>query len=209
LCPQGVKSIPVTCQLRAAVLICAVLMSGCAGKYLSSRPLDLTGVSIPESSPTRHVVVVSVDGLRPDAIDTFGASTLQRLMREGAYTLSARTILPSKTLPSHTSMLTGQMPATHGVTWNTVTTARADVVDVPTVFSVARARGYRTAAFFSKPKFQPLQRPGTLDYTQAPGGWWGGWATPRTIGDVERYLVDARPNLLFVHLLDPDRAGHD
>jgi arylsulfatase A-like enzyme len=77
------------------------------------------------------------------------------------------------------------------------------------VFSVARARGYRTAAFFSKPKFQPLQRPGTLDYTQAPGGWWGGWATPRTIGDVERYLVDARPNLLFVHLLDPDRAGHD
>src|SRR5687768_4085146 len=54
---------------------------------------------------SEHVVIISLDGLRPDAIDKFGARTLQRLMREGTYTLNAQTILPSKTLPSHTSML--------------------------------------------------------------------------------------------------------
>src|SRR5688572_11070084 len=56
---------------------------------------------------TSHVIVMSIDGLRPDAIEKFGATTMQRLMKEGSYTLAARTIFPSKTLPSHTSMLTG------------------------------------------------------------------------------------------------------
>jgi predicted AlkP superfamily pyrophosphatase or phosphodiesterase len=152
--------------------------------------------------------VVSIDGLRPDAITTYGAATLQRLMREGSYTLSASTINPSKTLPSHTSMLTGQPPERHGVLWNTVATADADSIDLPNIFSVARAHGYSTAAFFSKAKFQPLQIEGTLDYSQAPGGWFGRWSSERTISDVARYLGRARPNVLFVHLTDPDAAGH-
>ena len=68
--------------------------------------------------------------------------------------------MPSSTLPSHTSMLSGEPPEQHHVTWNNVVTAEKDVVDFSTVFSVARAHGYRTAAFFSKAKFSPLQRPG-------------------------------------------------
>jgi predicted AlkP superfamily pyrophosphatase or phosphodiesterase len=152
--------------------------------------------------------VVSIDGLRPDAISAFSAPTLQRLMKEGSYTLAASTILPSKTLPSHTSMLTGQPPELHGVLWNDVATADADVVEVPTVFAVARGAGYRTAAFFSKAKFQPLQQPGSLDYSQAPGGWFGRWDSDRTMADVESHLGESRPNLMFVHLSDPDRAGH-
>jgi predicted AlkP superfamily pyrophosphatase or phosphodiesterase len=154
------------------------------------------------------VIVVSVDGLRPDAIETFGAPTLQRLMREGSYTLSASTIDPSKTLPSHTSMLTGLPPEQHGVLWNNVATADTDAIELPNIFSVARHNGYRTAAFFSKAKFQPLQLAGTLDYTQAPGGLFGRWSSKRTVGDVAAYLREAKPNVLFVHLTDPDAAGH-
>jgi predicted AlkP superfamily pyrophosphatase or phosphodiesterase len=152
--------------------------------------------------------VVSIDGLRPDAITQYGASTLQRLMREGSYTLSASTIHPSKTLPSHTSMLTGQPPERHGVLWNNVATAHTDSVDLPNIFSVARAHGYSTAAFFSKAKFQPLQLEGTLDYSQAPGGLYGRWSSERTLTDISNYLENAHPNLLFVHLTDPDAAGH-
>jgi predicted AlkP superfamily pyrophosphatase or phosphodiesterase len=105
-------------------------------------------------------------------------------------------------------MLTGLAPEDHGVLWNNVATAKTDLIEQRTVFGLARARGYRTAAFYSKAKFQPLQQPGTLDYSQAPGGWWGRWNSARTIGDVETYLATADPNLLFVHLGDVDRAGH-
>ena len=185
----------------------AVAASGCGARYLRSTAPPSTQET-PAASLSRHVVIVSIDGLRPDAIETFGASTLQRLMREGSYTLSARTIDPSKTLPSHTSMLTGQPPDRHGVLWNTVATADASSIDLPNVFGVARAQGYSTAAFFSKAKFQPLQVEGTLDYSQAPGGWFGRWSSDRTVRDVANYLDGARPNVLFVHLTDPDAAGH-
>ena len=184
-------------------------LSGCAGPhYLTSRPLEIGPGTAPTTSVTRNVILVSIDGLRPDAIDRFNAPTFQRLMREGSYSMLARTILPSSTLPSHTSMLSGEPPEQHGVTWNNVVTAEKDIVDISTVFSVARAHGYRTAAFFSKAKFSPLQRPGSLDYSQAPGGWWGKWASARTVSDVRTYLQKERPNLLFVHLSDADSAGH-
>ena len=131
------------------------------------------GPTPPRARPSRatdHVVIVSVDGLRPDAIARFGAKNIGRMMREGSHTLAATTISPSKTLPSHTSMLTGEGPEEHGITWNSNETHTHATVAIPTVFAVARAKGLRTAAFFSKGKFNHLEVPGSLDYTQAPNG---------------------------------------
>ncbi len=194
--------------LRAVLLALAVGVAACGRPhYVVSPPADLAGRHLPDGV-TRTVLLVSIDGLRPDAIQSFEAPTLQRLIREGSYSPSATTIMPSKTLPSHTSMLTGEPPERHQVLWNNVTSAERDQIELPNVFGVARQSGYRTAAFFSKAKFQPLQRPGTLDYSQAPGGWWGRWLGHRTVSDVEAYLERSAPNLLFVHLADPDAAGH-
>lgn len=201
------RSTPALLANLAFVGVCCVVGSGCSPRYVRST-VAAPAQHMPPASVSRHVIVVSIDGLRPDAIEAYGATTLQRLMREGSYTLSGSTIDPSKTLPSHTSMLTGQPPERHGVLWNTPATARADTIDLPNVFGLARAGGYTTAAFFSKSKFQPLQVAGTLDYSQAPGGWFGRWSSKRTLTDVAKYLVAARPNLLFVHLPDPDAAGH-
>lgn len=193
--------------LAGPLLVAGLLASGCAAHYVRSTP-PAASVALPESSISQHVIVVSIDGLRPDAISKFGAINLQRLMREGSFTLEATTITPSKTLPSHTSMLTGEGPDRHHVLWNNVATAKRDEIELPNIFSVARAHGYSTAAFFSKAKFEPLQRPGTLDYSQAPGGLFGRWSSSRTMADVARHLASAPPNLLFVHLTDPDAAGH-
>jgi predicted AlkP superfamily pyrophosphatase or phosphodiesterase len=192
-----------------AAVVSGVLLAGaCAPLIVAEPPVPAEAVRLPATSPTRHVVLVSIDGLRPDAIDRYGAATLQRLVREGSWTFTATTTLPSKTLPSHTSMLTGELPETHGVEWNTNRTGSRGQVALPTVFGVARERGYRTAAFFSKAKFQHLQQRGTLDYSQAPGGRWGGWPASKTMRDVETYLLEGRPHLLFVHLREPDSAGH-
>lgn len=134
---------------------------------------------------------------------------MQRLAREGRSTLEARTILPSKTLPSHASMLTGVPPERHGITWNNDQVAGRGLVPVPTAFAVARTQGLHTAAFFSKTKFRHLMVPGTLDYAQTPTRVCDHWPAERTVDDVRRYLADgARPNLLFVHLGEPDYAGH-
>ncbi len=167
----------------------------------------------PELAPatgaiTDHVMVVSLDGLRPDAIAKADAPTLQRLITEGTAALVAQTILPSTTLPSHTSMLTGLEPSKHGVTWNSAEIDPWGTVEVETVFEIVRAHGFRTAAFVAKSKMHYLLRKGSLDYTSGPRRSAGNWRAARIVADLERYLVQHRPSLVFVHLGEPDYAGH-
>ena len=161
---------------------------------------------------SNHVVVISIDGLRPDAIAKYNAKTIQRLMNGGSFTLAAQTISPSKTLPSHTSMLTGLDVGQHGVTWNEDKTDSHGHVDVPTIFGLARAAGFTTAAFFSKPKFHHLEAANTLDYVRSPKGSIldSKWPAERTVAEVKKYLSEthATPNLMFVHIAEPDQAGH-
>jgi predicted AlkP superfamily pyrophosphatase or phosphodiesterase len=133
-------------------------------------------------------------------------------MREGAYSLKAQTILPSKTLPSHTSMLTGVDADGHGITWNSDQTDEHGHVDVPTILSLAHQAGLRTAAFFSKTKFHHLEVPNSLDHVRSPDGGLltGRFTWNHTVDMVEEYLesgADA-PNLMFVHIGEPDYAGH-
>jgi arylsulfatase A-like enzyme len=155
---------------------------------------------------SRNVIVVSIDGLRADAIAAAGARTLARLLAEGSGTLSAQTIFPSKTLPSHASMLTGVLPATHGITWNSDRTDELGVITVPTVFELANDAGYRTAAFFSKKKFNHLLREGSLDEVRVPR--FGLIPASRTVSEAIQYMRRERPNLLFVHIAEPDFMGH-
>jgi hypothetical protein len=69
--------------------------------------------------PIDRVVAISVDGLNSRAIRVLGPSkapTFHRLMRQGAYTLNARTEREDTlTLPNHTGMFTGRrVDARHG-----------------------------------------------------------------------------------------------
>src|SRR5690606_18429631 len=126
---------------------------------------------------------------------------------EGSSSMEARTITPSITLPSHTSMLTGVEPRIHGITWNDNHVEERGKVPVPTIFSIARDQGLHTAAFFSKGKFDHLLLPGSVDHAVLPEGD-GKWLAGTTAAAVERYLATEKPNLLFVHFGDPDYAGH-
>lgn len=162
----------------------------------------------PKGRVANHVIVVSIDGLRPDAIQRFKAPILTRLMHEGRYSLTAQTINLSLTLPSHTSMLTGVDSDQHGVTWNSNKTATRGFVRVPTVFGLARGAGFTTAAFFSKTKFEHLEVPSTLDYARAPKRGPMPWSSAHTLSLVQQHLKANNPNLLFVHFADADFAGH-
>jgi hypothetical protein len=177
---------------------------------------------VPADPITEHVVVISIDGLRPDAIEPFGATEMLRLMREGRYSLQAQTVLPSYTIPAHTSLVTGAEPAVHGVTWNDRTSVLMALLSwtdrrrqVPTIFEFAREAGLSSAAVMAKSQMRQLGEPGPLDHLKAPFVPFSHikreWSADRVVAEVEAYLVAGRgrPNLLFVHLTDPDRAGHD
>ena len=93
-------------QAAASILIVLSLCLGTSAQ--TSRP-------IPQIS---KVVIISVDGLRPDLALRGHTPNIHALMNIGSFTLWARTTAESVTLPSHTSMLTGVSPVKHGIQWN-------------------------------------------------------------------------------------------
>src|SRR5690242_6521552 len=65
-----------------------------------------------------HVVIISIDGLRPDVLLRARAPALHSLYESGAFSFWAQTIPVAITLPSHTSMLTGVGVERHGIDFN-------------------------------------------------------------------------------------------
>ena len=70
--------------------------------------------------PTDHVVVVSIDGLRPEFYrdSHWPAPMIQQMALEGTSARQVTSIFPSVTYPAHTTILTGVRPAHHGISYN-------------------------------------------------------------------------------------------
>ena len=73
--------------------------------------------------PSARVVLLSIDGLRPDYITDaprhgLKVPNLRRVMEEGVWARSVTGVLPTVTYPSHSTLLTGVAPALHGIISN-------------------------------------------------------------------------------------------
>src|SRR5262245_57083274 len=154
-----------------------------------------------------HVLIVSVDGLRPDLVLLADAPTLRALLKRGSYTLWARTTDMAVTLPSHASMLTGVSPKKHGVTWNSAQPAERMIYSKwPTLFELARDAGYSTAMAAGKSKFSTLAKPGTLTRVFVPTD---DIVSGTVVADhVVEWIQEDVPQVLFIHFAGPDATGH-
>lgn len=107
------------------------------------------------------LVVISVDGLRPDyvtAAELHGSKipNLRRLMIEGAFAQGVTGVIPTVTYPSHTTLVTGVWPAKHGILGNTTFDPLqknyqgwywyAEDIRVPTLWDRAASAGRTTAS---------------------------------------------------------------
>ncbi len=168
---------------------------------------------------TEHVFVISFDGGNPTIMQQAEMPNFKRLAAEGAHSWQASTILPSKTLPSHTSMLTGVDIAKHQIDWNDFFPLRG-AVKVPTVFSLVKAThpDFATALFCGKIKFRHLWTPGALDVFNC-GSTYGPEPIPASeekklvpaqsvAAQAVPYILEKKPQLCFIHFPDADSAGH-
>ncbi len=123
--------------------------------------LPPTTTATPRSIADR-VLIISVDGLRPEAISLAPMPNLLALMEEGVYSLTVQTTYPSATLPSHASMLTGMCPDKHGVDWNDYLPKRG-YANSPSLFEIAHNAGLRTVMIVAKEKLQQITPPENAD----------------------------------------------
>lgn len=151
------------------------------------------------------VVLFSIDGLRPDALAMADTPTIDALMAQGTFTLNARTVMPSVTLPCHTSMLRGVDTARHGITTNTFQPLARPV---PSVIDVAHAHHCRTGFFFNWPELRDLCAPGSLNVAHSFSPCYdpeSDWLVARAAArEMRRDPFD----FLFVYLGYTDECGH-
>lgn len=84
---------------------------------LSLALLALTGCA-DTTAPKRHVVVVVMDGLRPDSITPEQMPTLAALAKEGTVFAAHHSVYPSSTQVNGIALATGQKPVTSGIVAN-------------------------------------------------------------------------------------------
>jgi arylsulfatase A-like enzyme len=185
----------------------AILFSLC----LMTRALGASpSIASPTTRPVpqiRRVLLISIDGLRPDVLLRADAPRIKALMDSGAFTLWARSTPASITLPTHVSMLTGVTPEVHAITWNADLPLDRPVWPLrPSLFELAKKSGYTTAMATGKNKLVVLDKPGTLD--------WKFISSSHTSEDAEvteraiDMLSQHKPDLFFVHLPSVDNVGH-
>lgn len=68
----------------------------------------------------KHVILISIDGFRPEFYQdpSWATPNLRKLVAAGVSANGVRGVFPSVTYPSHTTILTGAMPAKHGIYYN-------------------------------------------------------------------------------------------
>lgn len=146
-------------------------------------------------------MIVSFDGLRPDAIEQAPMPNLMELANSGAYSFtSARTIDYPATSPSHASMLSGYCMEDHGVIYNKffMYMGYSKGVDI---FDLAHEAGMKTVMIVSKDKLRQLAEPETTDVFEVAYG------EPA----IERAVlpqIEADFDLMFVHFAGGDNRGH-
>lgn len=161
-----------------------------------------------------HVVVIGCDGLSPDGVRRALTPNLDRLMREGAYTLHARGVMPTMSGPNWASMITGVGPEQHGVLNNDwrpgvskiAPTDEGSVKDMfPTIFGLLREQRPEAhiAVIHDWGGFAVLFEADVPDEAEHVAG-------SRAAAQRAAKLVEQeRPTLTFVHLDWVDAVGHD
>ena len=170
-----------------------------------------------------YTVIVSLDGLRWDYLDTYDVPFMQQLAREGVKAVMQPSF-PSKTFPNHYTLATGLTPDHHGIISNTFwdrergvefslgnkdTRSKGYYYGGDPVWLTAKHQGVKTATVFwvgSDVAIQDEHPTYWLDYQTQQIGY------EERVDEILRLLrlpEKDRPHLVMAYFEEPDRSGHN
>ena len=150
------------------------------------------------------VVLILVDGMRPDGMVECGHPYVKALLESSAYTLHARTVMPSVTLPCHMSLFHSVDPGRHGITTNLYTPQVRPVFGLDHQLDAA---GLKCAHFITWEELRDLNRPDELYYSLL--------INQHKYTDTDHaittaaidYILKESPDFTFVYLGETDEVG--
>lgn len=167
-----------------------------------------------EEEPTQYpkVLVIGLDGLGAHGVPMANTPHLDELMKNGSYSLTARTILPSVSGPTWSSMITGATVERHGVGNNSWTVDEKTLEPVfkgehdmfPTIFGEIRKHRPEAVigAIYHWGSFGNFIEKGVCNLSVSAAS--EDIATQKTCD----FLAEKNPDFTFVHLDLIDHGGH-
>lgn len=150
-------------------------------------------------------ILFVVDGMRPDALTQIG--TAQKIIKNSTYTMNAKTVYPSVTLPCHMSLFHSVTPERHGTTTNIY---MPQVRPINGLYEMLKQSNKQTAIFYNWEDLRDISRPNSLTHAAFYAGKKLGYLetgemlTDELIGYVKKYDTD----FTFLYLGYTDWAGH-
>lgn len=187
--------------------------------FLFSTALALSGLLCggPASAQAeRHpVLLISIDGLRPDAVleaDKHGLKipVLRGFLAQGAYARAVINVNPTVTNPNHTTLVTGVLPSEHGIYNNRPfepsekggkSYSRYAQIKAPTLWGAAKAAGLKTGSAF----WPVTDGAKDIDFNLKGGS---DEDDGKIASDVAALIEKERPELLTVHFVSLDHEEH-
>jgi len=152
------------------------------------------------------VQLILVDGMRPESLSACGNEYAAWLLENSLYTLKARTVMPSVTLPCHMSLFHSVDPARHGITTNTYMPQVRPIDGLCECLKASRKCGI----FYNWEQLKDLARPGSPAASGFFSGRYYGYeeanqmVTEASIRDMAALDLD----FTFTYLGWVDEAGH-
>lgn len=153
------------------------------------------------------VILISIDGMRPDGFIQCKNPYVNSLQKIASYTLNAKTVFPSVTLPCHMSMFHSVPPERHGITTNDYT---PQVRPIKGLFEQISGVGKTCAMFYGWEYLRDIARPGSL----IKGDFIHAYSFDHTDGlltdSALNYISIAKPDFVFLYMVETDdKGGHD
>ena len=153
------------------------------------------------------VILISIDGMRPDGLKQCGNAFVDELQKIASFTFDAKTVFPSITLPCHLSMFHSVPPERHGTMSNDYV---KPVHVVSGLFEQIKMSGKRSAMYYGWEPLREISRPGSLiaaEYINAYSFEHSdGVLTSRALD----YIKLAKPDFVFLYMVETDeKGGHD
>ena len=139
-------------SLLTLLALFITLMAGCAST--SNEPAST------ELGQSEKVVILVLDALASSYLSQMGSnSNMAKIAKDGACNFNARCIYPSHTLTNHATIMTGVSSGVHSIIGNvrlaedgvtTIKSKEPEMIQVETIFELAKAQGLKTAVVSGK-----------------------------------------------------------
>ncbi len=164
-------------------------------------------MTINPNQTSRRVVLFLFDGVRSDGFQKADTPFLDRLIEKGAHSFNMRTVMPTTTLPCHTSLFFSVPPTVHGIFENTW---KPFSEKIPGLFDLLHEKGLPAATFFNWEPLRDLWSAGSSAASfflkDQPGDE---GRTDRELSELARAWLSSHDwSFGFIYLHNADKTGH-